>query len=261
MKCSNAKILISAAADGELTERERLALDEHLAECVDCRRERSSVGALRRTLAVWEAEEPAESLANAFALRLKREQEQRTKGWRSLLLPRLPAFGLASAAAAAVLVLAYAAVQPRYEGPAPRRPALVKSVPGPDAPQPPRMAAMPAPETPPVAAVMAASSKPAAVTAPRAPRKARPFRIAGRRHPARAPAVIALAPATVDAAKALAESARLEAVRRVTEKAARLRSLIAEADITIESALLRSDVEVLDAHDLSDLDAGGETPG
>ena len=252
MKCKSARILISAVVDGELTERERLALDAHLAECVNCRGERKSAEALRRNLTVWEAEEPAESLADAFALRLRREQESRARGWRALIFPRLPAFGLASAVAAAVLVLVYVAVQPRHQAPEPGRPMIVKTAPNHVAPSPR------------AASTTTGLGAPAAVTHPRewvarAPRRTRQYRIAdiGRlRRPA--PVMIALAPATADAARALAES---EAVRRVTEKAAHLRTLMAEADITVEGAILRPETEVSASSDVSDLETDAGTPG
>jgi hypothetical protein len=236
MKCKTAGILISAAADGEISEREALALDDHLAECADCRGERGSMDALRRRLAVWEARAPAESLADAFALRLRREQESGARGRRTLVFPRLPAFGPATAAVAAVLLLVYLGtvhVQPPGRAP---KPPVIADTPAPRAPAV-------VPKAPVVAKNPPREREAWTAYAPRAVTKVRIANAWNRRRHWAAPVALALAPGAAEAARAVAESAKREAAQKVTEKAGRLRSLIAEANITMEGVLLNADTD------------------
>ena len=218
MKCKKIGILISAAMDGEITEREALELEAHLAHCRECRRERDSLSAVRKTLAAWETPEPAESLANSFAARLRREQDARARGARVLIFPRLGSFGWASAAAVALLAAAYVGTLRAPETPRPvKRPAVVVE----------RPAGIKQEVTP---------KPPERIDVAVTPEPARPTH---RRSAARVERVrIAVAPAED-------RISTLEAERKVTEKAERLRTLIAAADYAVERALISptSDLE------------------
>lgn len=79
MRCKKARILASAAIDGELSEREKRLLEQHFAECSACREEHTTLVALRETMALWEDEEPSPWLAENFAYKLEKflaEQER-----------------------------------------------------------------------------------------------------------------------------------------------------------------------------------------
>ncbi|MBP6963919.1 MAG: zf-HC2 domain-containing protein [Armatimonadetes bacterium] len=79
MRCKNAKILISAALDGELSEREQRILEEHLARCADCAAERTSSANLRDVMAAWADDEPSDWLAQSFAYKLQDEMARAGK--------------------------------------------------------------------------------------------------------------------------------------------------------------------------------------
>jgi len=254
MKCKAARILISAAADGEISKIEEIALDAHLTECVECRRERSSVNTLRRRLTVWEAQEPAESLADSFAMRLRREHESRAARRGVFVFPRLPAFGLATATAAVVLVLAFIGIAQR-PGPELRQQATEEtkapvsglhsrntgtSVSGKGFPETTTTGA------PPIVASIdntkAATGKPApakeTVSTASATHVAKRVRVARTWRGHRREATVAtLLPRAAAAAGAVAVS-KMEAARELVESAERLRSLVAEANITMEGGLL-----------------------
>jgi len=77
MKCKNARILISALVDGELSQREERDLRRHLRKCSECAREHAEVSNLRDVMAVWTDEEPSDWLAQNFAYRLRDEMERK----------------------------------------------------------------------------------------------------------------------------------------------------------------------------------------
>ena len=211
MKCKKIGILISAAMDGEITQREALEMEAHLARCRECRRERDSLAGVRKTLAAWETPEPAEALADSFAARLRREQDARAKGARVLIFPRLGTFGWASAAGVALLAAAYVGTLRAPETPRPvKRPAVVVE-------RPARIKQEVTPK-PPERINVAVTPEP-----PRPTHRHRAVRI--RR-------------ARIAAAPAEDRISTLEAERKVTEKAARLRTLIAAADYAVERALI-----------------------
>ncbi|MDO8682964.1 MAG: zf-HC2 domain-containing protein [Armatimonadota bacterium] len=253
MKCKNAKLIISAAIDGEIAERETTALNAHLAGCVECRSERASLNTLRRTLTVWEAQEPAESLADAFAARLRRERETRARGWRALIFPRVQAFGFASVAAAVIIVALFIGTA-HYKPQAPivkdNKTNIVKNDAGQHEQADSQIAVVPAP-------VREAASEQAVqpVVNQNKPFKPERTRIATRvakaiiyKSPRRrsTKAIVALAPEATEAAEKLAKSAKLEAEKKITEKALRLKTLLAEANYSIDRAIISPASEVSD---------------
>jgi predicted anti-sigma-YlaC factor YlaD len=106
-RSKNASILISVALDEDLNERDSAALQAHLQDCAECRRERNSLKALRGSLGVWSTEEPAESLADAFSARLRAERESREARRRVFAFPRIPAWSFAPIAVAALVMAVY----------------------------------------------------------------------------------------------------------------------------------------------------------
>lgn len=78
MRCSKAKILLSASLDGELVHREQQALEQHLARCSRCADERSVLLSLREKMLLWTDEEPSESLAPMFLARLYELQSEKS---------------------------------------------------------------------------------------------------------------------------------------------------------------------------------------
>jgi hypothetical protein len=244
MKCKNAEILISAAADGELSQGETLALGEHLASCAKCRREQKTVTGLRRALTVWESSEPAESLANVFAMRLSREREAQTRGWRKWSFSNLPAYGLASAATVVILAAVFiATMRPVVQPPSvsTNRPAAEKSRPAVIATQPSVQPKRGNTIAPIVEAALDRIRRVASASQSVRPRHTGHFGL--RRHEAMEHYTVALAPGTANAAKAISDSAKQEAARRIAEKAAKLRTLIAEANTTIEEAVIGRDTQ------------------
>ena len=213
MKCKSIRVLISAAMDGEITEREALALEAHLAQCRECRLERDSLSRVRKALTAWETPEPDEALAEAFAARLRREQESRAKGLRALIFPRLGAYGWATAVAAAILAAAYIGAMRAPETPSPvKRPAVVVE-------RPTGIEREVAPERP----------APAPVNVARAPEPQRPVH---------RPNTVGPAHKRIATAPNEDRAAALEAERKVTEKAVILRTLVAQADYAVERALI-----------------------
>ncbi len=77
MNCKNAKILISASVDGELSQREQRRLQEHVCRCAECATEQAQVSNLRDVMAVWADEEPSDWLAQNFACRLEDEMARK----------------------------------------------------------------------------------------------------------------------------------------------------------------------------------------
>lgn len=78
MRCKSAKILLSASLDAELSQRERLALDRHLASCESCSLELKNLARIRDIMSVWTDEEPSAWLAANFAEKLARLQQEKT---------------------------------------------------------------------------------------------------------------------------------------------------------------------------------------
>lgn len=103
MKCNKAKILLSAALDGELSRGEALALERHLAACNACAVEKAEYSALRETMVLWADEEPSAWLAENFAYKLSQLRE------RGHAVPRRPRWIFGTAAAGlATAFLAFA---------------------------------------------------------------------------------------------------------------------------------------------------------
>jgi len=107
MRCKQARILISAALDGELLSREESALSRHMASCAACAREREELIAVCRVMETWKDEEPSALLAQRFSYQLCKLQTEvaspkvRRSGW----LFGTAAASLVTAALAIVLVL------------------------------------------------------------------------------------------------------------------------------------------------------------
>lgn len=79
MNCKKARILISAGFDGELSEKERVVLDRHLASCAECAKEKAQISKLSMTMHAWEDVESPEWLAQSFSYKLcdlQKETEQ-----------------------------------------------------------------------------------------------------------------------------------------------------------------------------------------
>jgi len=108
MKCKKAKILISAALDGEISRKETLALGRHVSLCADCAREKVELADLRVSMSSWADESPSEWLAQSFACKLadlteeKRAVEPKPR-WRFGVFGPAAA-GLAMAALLIVMV-------------------------------------------------------------------------------------------------------------------------------------------------------------
>lgn len=68
MDCEQALILISAALDGELTENERAAMEEHLKECPECRALSEDFGVVSVALSAMNAEPPADLISRVNAV-------------------------------------------------------------------------------------------------------------------------------------------------------------------------------------------------
>lgn len=103
MRCKSVRIMISASLDGELSLRERSALDRHLASCASCAQEVEKLARVREIMSGWADEEPSPWLAANFAERLARFQQEKTAS-KSGRLSRW-VFGTAVTGAAVTLVL------------------------------------------------------------------------------------------------------------------------------------------------------------
>jgi hypothetical protein len=242
MKCKNAKILISAAADGELSQRESLALDEHLASCAECRREQKAVRGVRRALTTWEPSEPAESLTDAFMLRLSREREAEAHSWRTLFFSRLPATGLASAATFVILVAVYVAtIKPGSQAPSIQPPSVAIKE---SAPEKPKIATLP--DVRPTPTVAVAPTAPARIQRSRwmayVPHRVRRHRIERDYAKPEQPVVVACSPAVARAASAVAESFKRDKEREVAEQMAKIGTMMARDSAKIEEGITRPGV-------------------
>lgn len=102
MNCKRIRLLISAAVDGELSEREHAILDKHLASCESCRAQQIGFTELREALALWPDEEPSPWLVENFAYKLAQQKEAEVQQPRSR---RRWMFGTAVAGVATALLL------------------------------------------------------------------------------------------------------------------------------------------------------------
>ena len=105
MKCKEAKILLSASIDGELTPSEELVLEHHVSSCAMCAKDKAEFMRVSEAMPLWADAEPSPWLAEKFACKLAELQ-----GYRTERMPRKGfRWGIASAAtasfAAAVLVI------------------------------------------------------------------------------------------------------------------------------------------------------------
>lgn len=103
MRCKNAKVLLSASLDGELSLRQQLVLDRHIETCAECARDKAEFAGLRDVMSAWPDENPSEWLAANFSHKL--EQFQQEKQASRSRRPRW-AFGMVATGAATVLVIA-----------------------------------------------------------------------------------------------------------------------------------------------------------
>lgn len=103
MRCKSARILLSASLDGELSLRERSALDRHLVSCVSCSQEMEKLAKVREIMSGWADEEPSPWLAANFAEKLARLQQEKTASKSGR--PSRWVFGTAVTGAAVTLVL------------------------------------------------------------------------------------------------------------------------------------------------------------
>ena len=78
MKCKEAKILVSAAVDGELTPSEEVALEQHVLSCTGCAKDKIEFVRLSEAMPLWADEEPSPWLTEKFAYKLALLQESRT---------------------------------------------------------------------------------------------------------------------------------------------------------------------------------------
>jgi hypothetical protein len=104
MKCNNARILISASVDGELSPKEQFVLDRHVSLCTECAREKAAVSGLRGAMALWTDEEPSEWLAQSFSHKLGEFMEEK-RAPQPAPRRRFGVFAPAGLAAAALLIV------------------------------------------------------------------------------------------------------------------------------------------------------------
>lgn len=124
MRCKKARIMLSAALDGELLRRQQAALERHISSCEACAGERASLSALRDTMALWADEAPSEWLAEAFARKLRQLQEQPIRVRRSRWVLGTASAGLATVMIALVFLL-HSQIQPPAPINAPEHVAVV----------------------------------------------------------------------------------------------------------------------------------------
>ena len=77
MNCEQIRQLISALVDQELNERERVTLDEHLAECSECAQYSEQIRELKRLTTEWEASQMPPEIERSILERAK----QKPPGW------------------------------------------------------------------------------------------------------------------------------------------------------------------------------------
>lgn len=114
MRCEEARLLISVGLDDELSDRPAAGLQEHLAECATCRRERAALACTVQLLrAVPEADPPAELRRRIGVALLEEERRaaRRRFGWAWLARPRTAGWAWGAAAGAAVATVALVTTQ------------------------------------------------------------------------------------------------------------------------------------------------------
>ncbi len=80
MKCEVAQEEIALAVYGELLDDRKHQLEQHLAECAECRRELEGVQALIKTMALLPVEEPSANLVARTRLRLEEALDAMPRG-------------------------------------------------------------------------------------------------------------------------------------------------------------------------------------
>jgi hypothetical protein len=135
MRCKKAKVLLSVAMDGELSQRETLAVERHVGACLTCAREHAELSVLREAMAAWADEEPSPWLAMNFAHKLQglgraAPAREARPTWRRLAGA---AAGLAVAVIVAIVLL-QSRVQPPERGEIARTPVIATQgeLPAPD---------------------------------------------------------------------------------------------------------------------------------
>ena len=134
MRCRTAQTWIVAARDGELDERERRALERHLAECGACRAEQVSLEGVLAALDALEPgrEVPARLEADVFRQVRGLAAEGAGGGWE---LPQWLRRGVPAIAATAVVAIAVVGMRPSRVGmPEARTPVTVAARPRATAP-------------------------------------------------------------------------------------------------------------------------------
>ena len=105
MRCKETRKVLSRYLDRELSSAERASVEEHLAQCPECRAEHATQQSLWSLLARAEPIRPPDLIAGVEA----RLSERR--GWGAFLAGlRLRSFGYAAATAALVLLFVWAGV-------------------------------------------------------------------------------------------------------------------------------------------------------
>src|SRR5690349_9895395 len=114
MRCEEARLLISAGLDGELTDQPATGLQDHLAGCELCQSERAALaGTVQLLRALPEAEPPAELRRRIGVALLEEERRaaRRRFGWAWLARPSTAGWAWGAAAGAAITAIALVATQ------------------------------------------------------------------------------------------------------------------------------------------------------
>ena len=120
MKCKEAKILLSAGVDGELTPSEELALERHVTSCAGCAKDKVEFARLSGAMPLWADAEPSPWLAEKFAYKLAELQEYQTERAPGKRLRWVTLSAATAGLTAAVLViglLIHSNVPPAKEAP------------------------------------------------------------------------------------------------------------------------------------------------
>jgi anti-sigma factor RsiW len=100
MKCRIVRRKLIAYLDGELRERQRILIEEHLSQCDKCREEAGLLVKTSNFLKNWENIEPSENLEANFWRRVSSEKER--EALSQPILRQLTRFALPAAVAAAL---------------------------------------------------------------------------------------------------------------------------------------------------------------
>ncbi len=103
MNCEQMTALLSAYVDGELTEQEEMQVQEHLAQCADCRALLEQLQALHTSFSDLEEIPAPEGFAQGVMSRIKAEERPKAKVIPLFKRPQVRA--MAAVAACAVLCL------------------------------------------------------------------------------------------------------------------------------------------------------------